>query len=295
MDRYLAIPSINDEPLAAIMNTLRLKVRTDESFEGSNLMQSTGRVYGGQVFGQAIMAAYATVDEELSGRVIHSITAAFMRPGDESKPINFEVEEVNDSRSFSTRRVHASQDGHTIFSCRASFQEQQLGVEHASVQPDAPNPETLHSSAEFFATVDHPAARAMYAVDLRHVDGPIWVKPAKDQKPHTLIWFRLRNALPADTPQILHRALLAYATDQFMLEPVMRAHGMFWLSPDVSLATLDHSIWWHRDVDMSDWILAELDSPSAQGGRGLSLAKFFQHGTHVATMAQEGMTRTRTI
>lgn len=298
MDRYLEIPSTEVEPLAAILNTLRLKVRADKSFEGTNLVQFSGRVYGGQVFGQAIMAAFATVDEELSGRNIHSITAAFIRAGDQSKPIAFDVEEVNDSRSFSTRRVHASQDGHTIFSCRASFQEDQPGVEHASVQPEAPDPETLHSSAEFFANFDHPAARAMHstnAVDLRHVDGPIWVKPAKTKEPRTLIWFKMRNELPPGSPQILHRAILAYATDQFMLEPIMRAHGMFWLSPDVSLATLDHTIWWHRNVNMSDWVLAELNSPSAQGGRGLSLAKFFQNGIHVATMAQEGMTRTRAI
>lgn len=296
MARYIDIPATDEEPLNAIMTTLRLRVRERGSYEGSNIFQLSGRVYGGQVFGQAIVAAHNTLDDELADREIHSITAAFLHPGDQSKPVNFDVEEVNDSRSFSTRRVHASQDGKTIFTCRASFQEKQPGFDHASVAPEAPNPESLESSVEFFSSFDHPVSRAMHetnAVDMRHVGGPIWIRPVPETDEPTLIWFKMRNPLPKGTSQLLHRALLAYATDQFMLEPIMRRHGMFWMSPDISVATLDHSIWWHRDVDVTDWVLAELVSPSAQGGRGLSIAKFFQHGTHVATMSQEGMTRSR--
>lgn len=292
------VPESSEEPLASILRTLRLEVREPGSYIGTNLSQFNGRVYGGQVFGQAVMAAWASVMDSYPDRDIHSITAAFMRPGDQKEPISFDVEEVNDSRSFSTRRVHASQFGKTILSCRASFQERQPGVEHASEVPCAPDPETLESSVEFFANFDHPASKHMHttsAIDMRHVDGPIWVRPAAKRDGHTLIWFKIRGEMPAGSSQLLHRAMLAYATDQFMLEPVMRMHGMFWLSPDISLATLDHAIWWHRDVDMSDWVLAELDSPSAQGGRGLAVAKFFQHGTHIATMAQEGMTRSRLV
>lgn len=298
MRKFLPVPDSSEEPLASILRTLRLEIREPGSYIGSNLSQFNGRVYGGQVFGQAVMAAWATVADAYPQRQIHSITAAFMRPGDQHEPIAFDVEEVNDSRSFSTRRVHASQYGKTILSCRASFQELQPGVEHSSVAPDAPEPEALDSSLEFFANFDHPASKNVHttsAIDMRHVDGPIWVKPAAKQNGHTLIWFKIREGLPEQADQLLHRAVLAYATDQFMLEPIMRMHGMFWLSPDISVATLDHAIWWHRDVDMSDWILAELDSPSAQGGRGLSVAKFFQHGVHIATMAQEGMTRSRLV
>ncbi|QJC21464.1 acyl-CoA thioesterase [Arcanobacterium buesumense] len=298
MTAFLPVPQSTEEPLASILRTLRLRVREPGSYTGTNLSQINGRVYGGQVFGQAVMSAWATVMDTYPHRDIHSITAAFIRPGDQHEPINFDVEEVNDSRSFSTRRVHASQHGKTILSCRASFQEQQPGVEHSSSMPWAPHPHSLESSVEFFANFDHPASKHMHttsAIDMRHVDGPIWVKPAIKRDGHTLIWFKSRNPMPAGTTQLLHRAMLAFATDQFMLEPVMRRHGMFWLSPDISLATLDHAIWWHRDVDMADWVLAELDSPSAQGGRGLSIAKFFQNGVHIATMAQEGMTRTRNI
>ncbi|QRV02995.1 thioesterase family protein [Arcanobacterium phocisimile] len=298
MTTYLPVPSTPEEPLSAILNTLRLQVREPGSYVGENLSQFNGRVYGGQVFGQAVMAAWASVAEHYPQREIHSITAAFMRPGDQHEPITFDVEEVNDSRSFSTRRVHASQFGKTILSCRASFQEIQPGIEHSSEVPVAPEPQELESSVDFFAGFSHPASKHMHmtnAIDMRHVDGPIWVKPARKRDSHTLIWFKTRNDVPQGAPQLLHRALLAYATDQFMLEPVMRRHGMFWLSSDISLATLDHAIWWHRNVDMSDWVLAELDSPSAQGGRGLSVAKFFQHGVHIATMAQEGMTRSRDV
>lgn len=294
---YLPVPETSDEPLSSLLRTLKMKEREPGSYVGTNLRQLSGRVYGGQVFAQAVVAAHATVADEYSSRQIHSITAAFLRPGNIDVPTHLDVEEVLDGRSFSTRRVHASQNGKTILTARASFQELQAGVEHESPVPDAPDPLSLPSSADYFATLDHPAARLMNstnATDLRHVGGPIWLKPAPITDEPTLIWFRLRNPMP-EASQLMHRAVLAYATDQFMLEPVMRRHGMYWLSPDLSLATLDHTIWWHRDVNMSDWVLAELISPSAQGGRGLSLARFFQDGRHIATMSQEGMVRTQRI
>lgn len=294
---YLPVPDTPNEPLSSVLQTLRMKVREENSYEGANLKQISGRVYGGQVFAQAVVAARATVADEFAGREIHSITAAFLRPGALDVPTQFDVEEVLDGRSFSTRRVHASQQGKTILTARASFQELQPGVEHQTPMPDAPDPLTLDSSAALFANIDHPAAKAMSsanAIDMRHVGGGIWMKPAPVSEEPLLIWFKLRNSMPNGATQLLHRAILAYSSDQFMLEPVMRRHGMFWTSPQLSLATLDHAIWWHRDIDMSDWVLAELTSPSAQGGRGLSLARFFQDGRHVATMSQEGMVRSRT-
>lgn len=293
---YLPVPSPPDEPLSSVMRTLRMKVREENSYVGSNLHQISGRVYGGQVFAQAVVAARATVANQYASREIHSITAAFLRPGDLDVPTQFDVEEILDGRSFSTRRVHASQRGKTIFTARASFQEIQPGVEHEERMPHAPDPKTLESSVTLFAGIDHPAARVMSstnAIDMRHVGGSIWMKPAEPSDDPVLIWFKLRNRMPEDASQLLHRAILAYSSDQFMLEPIMRRHGMHWTNPKLSLATLDHAIWWHRDINMSEWVLAELTSPSAQGGRGLSLAKFFQDGRHVATMAQEGMVRSR--
>lgn len=298
MDHLLPIPVSQTEPLATVLSTLRMRICADNIFEGSNLRQFADRVYGGQVFAQAVIAAGATLDDSQRGRNIHSINASFLRPGKMEIPTRLEVEEMLDGRSFSTRRIIACQADQTIFSARASFQETQPGVEHESAMPSAPDPETLPSSVDFFSSIDVPAARRMArtnAVDLRHVDGPIWIRPQKEPSDHTLIWFKLRSDMPEGSSQLLHRALLAYVTDQFMLEPVMRAHGLFWLSRDISVATLDHSIWWHRDVNMSRWILAELSSPSAQGGRGLSIARYYQGGKHIATMAQEGMVRSRAI
>ena len=298
MPNVLPIPVSEEEPLATVLSTLRMKVLGTNIFEGTNLRQFPTRVYGGQVFAQAVVAAYATLTGECDDREIHSINASFVRAGKMDCPTRLEVEEVLDGRSFSTRRVVAQQNDRIIFSARASFQELQGGVEHQSSMPDAPEPESLPSSVDFFANLHVPEAERMNrtnAVDMRHVGGAIWVRPQKNPSPHALIWFRLRSQMPQESPQSLHRAMLAYVTDQFMLEPVMRAHGLFWLDKNLSVATLDHSIWWHRDVDMSEWILAELTSPSAQGGRGLSVARYYQNGTHIATMAQEGMVRIRSI
>lgn len=296
MANYLPIPMTDKEPLSTVLNTLRMKILGDNIFEGSNLRQFSNRVYGGQVFAQAVVAAGATFGDDVSKRLIHSINAGFQRPGAMDIPTHIEVEDVLDGRSFSTRRILALQNGQTIFSARASFQEQQSGVEHMAEMPSAPDPESLPSSVDFFASLNLPDARRMNstnAVDMRHVGGPIWIHPASEPSEHTLIWFRLRSPMPEEASQLIHRAMLAYATDQFMLEPIMRAHGMYWLSKNIRVATLDHAIWWHRDVNMSRWILADLSSPSAQGGRGLSVARFFQDGIHIATMAQEGMVRLR--
>ncbi|MGV9196741.1 acyl-CoA thioesterase [Arcanobacterium canis] len=293
MATFIPMPTTTAEPLGSVLRTLRLRQNSFRSFEGTNLHQVTGRVYGGQVFAQAVVAAQATLKPAESGRQIHSMTAAFLRPGALEEPIQFDVAEILDGRSFSTRIIQASQFGKTIFNARASFQEVQPGVEYESPTPVAPDPERLGSSTDFFANLDLPIARTFNstnAVDIRHVQQPLWLRSAPQTSEPNLIWFRLRSPMP-QASQTLQRALLAYATDQFMLEPIMRMHSMFWLDPALSLATLDHQIWWHREVDMSDWILAELTSPSAQGGRGLTIAKFFQHKHHVATMTQEGMVR----
>ncbi|MDR6939160.1 acyl-CoA thioesterase [Arcanobacterium hippocoleae] len=302
MQEITKIPDCFTEPLASVLNTLRLTKETNRYYRGSNLRHLTDRVYGGQVFAQAVIASADTIKigstEILSQpRPIHSITAAFLRPGKVEVPTELQVVDVLDGNSFSTRRILAYQNEATIFSARASFQEVQPGVEHATPMPTAPAPDTLDSSVDFFAALDFPAAKYLHrynVVDLRHVAGPIWVQPQKHPTANTKIWFKLRSPLPQGADQTLHRAMLAYATDQFMLEPIMRAHGQYWLNPQLSLATLDHTIWWHRDVDLNHWILAELTSPSAQGGRGLSVAKFFQEGVHIASMAQEGMIRVKT-
>ncbi|MGO1638549.1 acyl-CoA thioesterase [Ancrocorticia populi] len=300
MTEYIGLPECTNEPLASILNTLRLERLGDNAYRGSNMRQLGGRVYGGQILAQATVAAADTVNlgTDPDERLAHSITAAFLRPGGTDTPTEFEVFELNDARSFSTRSVRARQNGTIIFTARISFQLLQPGPSFGTPMPEAPDPESVPSSVDFFAQVDNHWGHLMSttnAIDMRHVDGNIFVRPADPPTNHTQIWFRTRSKMPEGSSKLLQRAMLGYSCDQLMLEPVMRNTGIFWGHPAASVATLDHSIWWHRNFDVSDWILADLESPSAQNGRGLSIAKFFQDGKHIATMSQEGMVRLRSI
>ncbi|UFU05311.1 acyl-CoA thioesterase [Ruania halotolerans] len=278
------------EPLAAVLAALELDQTGDDTFVGSSLPQLHGRVYGGQVLAQALLAAGRTVSE---GRLPHSVHGYFLRPGALDEPITFAVERLRDGRSFSARRTHALQSGVPILSMITSFQEEQVGLEHADEMPDVPAPESLPSSVELFNSLDHPVAQFFYrngAFDLRHTAGNLFTGPAAEPTDHQFLWMRSRAPIPGD--QLQQRALLAYACDQVMLEPIMRRHGLSWMTPEASVASLDHAMWWHRDVDAGEWLLYAQSSPSARGGRGLGAAKVFSRdGELVATIAQEGMVR----
>lgn len=292
----LELPECSVEPLASLLNTLRLERIGDLRYRGTNLPQISGRVYGGQVFAQATMVAADTVPGGPEERLAHSITAAFLRPGHVDLPLDFEVSELNDGRSFSTRSVRALQEGKILFTARISFQLRQKGVSWGSAMPAAPDPESLPSSVDFFAAIQNPWGHLMSstnAIDMRHVDGNNYLRPAPDRSPRQLLWLRTRSPMPQGSSRLLQRATLGYAADQFMLDPVLRAHGLYWADPQMSVATLDHSIWWHRNFDMSDWILADVECQSTQNGRGLVIARFYQHGRHIATMSQEGMVKVR--
>ncbi len=296
MTDFIDLPTCDTEPLASILNTLRLERLGGNRYRGTNMRQLTGRVYGGQVLAQATIVAADTVPGAPHERLAHSITAAFLRPGAIDTPTEFEVVELNDGRSFSTRSVRAIQNGRILFTARVSFQLRQPGPTFGTPMPEAPDPESLPSSVDFFSRIDNQWGHLMSTtnvIDIRHVEGNIYVAPAEVQQPYQRIWMRTRTPMPEGSSRLLQRAILGYAADQFMLEPVMRATGIHWANPEASVATLDHAIWWHRNFDISDWILAELESPSAQTGRGLVIAKFFQHGKHIATMSQEGMVRVR--
>ena len=297
MASFLSIPETDVEPLATVLGTLRLQRLGGKRYKGESLPQMSKRIYGGQVLAQATMVAADTLPAD-DDRLAHSITAAFLRPGKIDHPLFFEVTELNDGRSFSTRNVNALQDDHIIFTARISAQLHQPAPSFGEEQPEAPAPETLESSVDFFAAMNNPWGHIVSttnSLDMRHVGGFIFTAPAKERTNRHLIWFKSRSAMPKGSSKLLQRAMLGYAADQFMLEPVMRATGIHWAHPEASMATLDHSIWWHRNFDLSDWILAELVSPSAQNGRGLTIAKFFQGGRHIATMSQEGMVRLRNV
>ncbi|MEE6296347.1 acyl-CoA thioesterase [Georgenia wangjunii] len=281
--------------LAAVLQALDLERTGEDTFVGTSLPQLNGRVYGGQVLAQSLIAAGRTVaDAGLdAARLPHSVHGYFLRPGHLEVPITFEVERMRDGRSFSARRTHAIQKGKPILSMITSFQVSQEGLEHAETAPDVPAPEDLPSAVDLFNGLDHPAARFLArtgAFDVRHVERHLYLGAGGPAQETQALWMRARGRVEGD--ELLHRALLAYSCDQVMLEPVMRRHELGWMSPGLSVASLDHAMWWHRPVRTDEWLLYVQSSPSAQGGRGLGIAKVFDRaGALVATVSQEGMVR----
>lgn len=305
------------QALDEVLRTLQIERLDADSFLGGSLPWPRGRVYGGQVLAQALLAAGATVAPD---RAPHSVHGYFLRAGDPAAPITFSVERLRDGRSFSARRTHALQGGVPILSMISSFQVEQPGVEHHEPMPDVPGPEEVPSALELFAGVDDPRARSMIrnaAFDLRHVSGPIFAGTPGAPTDRQAVWMRARGpvddadfaagapgtstggdaehdrlgGLPATSP-VLHAALLAFACDQILLEPVLRRHGLGWIEPGLSVASLDHAMWWHRHARADEWLLYVQRSPSARGGRGLGTAEVYRRdGLLVASIAQEGMVR----
>lgn len=283
-------PAPTTDPIAALLDLLDVAPAGTDEFTATNLAKPDGRVFGGQVIAQALVAAGRTVPE---GRLPHSLHGYFLRAGDTTRPIDLSVERLRDGRSFSARRTHAAQGDGPILSMIASFQEHQPGIELGQAMPDVPGPEDVESAMDRMGHLDHPLARFWThesAFDVRHVGGSLYLGPAPAPDGRQRVWMRTKGALPDD--QLLHRAVLAFACDQIMLEPVLRRAGLSWLTPGLSVASLDHAMWWHRDVRVDDWLLFDQDSPTAQGGRGLGSTRVFsREGVLVATIAQEGMVR----
>jgi acyl-CoA thioesterase-2 len=249
-----------------------------------------GRVYGGQVLGQSLVAAQRTVDED---RPVHSLHAYFLRAGDSGEPITFSVERLRDGHSFSARRVHALQFGRPILSMIASFQSPAEGIDHQMSMPKTPDPESLPSLMERFAQYDSPLVRSWASqrpIDLRHVESPLFLESTEERADRQSVWMRTADRIP-DDPR-LHAAILVYASDYTLLEPVLRRHGHSFASPGLKIASLDHAMWWHRPVRADEWLLYTQESPSATGARGLGSGRIFsQDGKLACTVAQEGMIR----
>lgn len=284
-----------NSPLAELLNALDLSdtgARTEEDiFTGQSQWTPIGRVFGGQVLAQSLVAATRTVERD---RPAHSMHAYFLRPGDVTKPITFAVDRIHDGRSFSTRRTQAYQDGSPILSMIASFQRVNDGLDHQTDMPEGlPGPDELPTSAEVLAGIEHPAAKYWATgrpFEMRHVPSPIYLTVDSERVAHQAVWIRAVGELPDDP--VLHRAALAYASDYTILESIYRRHGIAWITPGLRTASLDHAMWWHRDARADEWLLYVQESPSAQGGRGLSLGRLFrQDGALVASVAQEGMVR----
>ncbi|MEJ1086988.1 acyl-CoA thioesterase II [Microbacterium sp. Mu-80] len=274
------------DTLLSVLDLASSEARTTEDiFTGTSQPMPTGRVYGGQVLAQSLVAAERTMPED---RVLHSMHGYFLRPGDAAQGITFAVDRIHDGRSFSTRRAQAFQDGVPIFSMIASFQDHGPGIDHAEEAPAGiPSPEDLSVDE------DIPGAGMLLSerpVDIRHVEEPLYLGPADARAAHQAVWMRMRAPLP-DDPRV-HRAALAYLSDMTIQESILRRHGLSWRTPGLKVASLDHAMWWHRFGRVDEWVLYVQESPNARGGRGLAQGRVFtRDGVLVATVAQEIMVR----
>ena len=277
-----------------LLSILDLEPLEHNVFRGSSPDTGWQRVFGGQVIGQALVAAARTVE----GRIAHSLHAYFMRPGEPRVPILYEVERLRDGKSFTTRRVTAIQHGQAIFSMEASFQVEEAGLEHQIKMPDVPRPEDLPSEADIARLYLKGAPQSVRRywererlieirpVDLRHFLSREALEPTQ------YVWVKTTGPLP-DDPEI-HRCVLAYASDMTLLDTALYPHGRIVFDPDLQAASLDHALWFHRPFRADEWLLYAEDSPSASGGRGFNRGNLFSRdGRLVASVAQEGLIRVR--
>jgi acyl-CoA thioesterase-2 len=282
--------------LAQLVSLLQLEKLEENLFRGQSQDLGWGRVYGGQVLGQALSAAAQTVP---ASRPVHSLHAYFLRPGDVARPILYTVERSRDGGSFTTRRVSAVQNGQQILVMAASFQEAEVGLDHQDPLPEAPAPEAVLSDAEAslrFSDRLPPKFIEEFArvwpFEFRTAeleDDPFTPSPAPARK---RVWLRASGTLP-DTPA-LHAWLLAYASDFGFISTALRPHGLTWLNPVLQMASIDHAMWFHRPLRIDQWLLHVMDSPSASGGRGLARGSVFtREGALVASTTQEGLIRRR--
>ena len=274
-----------------LVRLLDLERIEEDIFRGVSPKSRWQRVFGGQVAGQALVAAGRTVPPD---RMVHSLHSYFIRPGDPSVPIVYEVDRVRDGRSFTTRRVVAVQHGKVIFSLSASFQLDQPGIEHQPDRPDAPEPESLPTLTQRYQ--DSPDAAAFYRafprpIDLRYVDAPPWQQHAEGPRDGlTRVWMKADGVLPADP--LLHVCVLTFASDMTLLDSVLVRHGLAPGPDRIVMASLDHAMWFQRPFRADEWLLYVTNSPAAAGSRGLATGRFFTRaGVHLASVVQEGLIR----
>jgi len=281
-----------DQRLADLLQLLELEQLETNLFRGASRDIGSPQVFGGQVLGQALSAAAATVE----GRVVHSLHAYFLRRGDCNAPIVYEVDRSLDGHSFSNRRVVAIQHGQQIFNMAASFQVQESGFDHQVGMPQVPPPEGLAESsgppAQVLARLPERVRRFFEQprpFEFRAVQPIDYLHPRREA-PVREIWFR--TVAPLDGDEMLHRRLLAYVSDFFLLDTATLPHGTSLLRPTIVMASIDHAMWFHRPLRVDDWLLYAIDSPSASGARGFSRASVFaRDGRLVASAAQEGLVR----
>ncbi|CAN5721184.1 acyl-CoA thioesterase II [soil metagenome] len=280
--------------VADLLKLLDLEPLEFNIYRGLNRDIGSGRVFGGQVMAQALVAAQRTVDER---RVAHSVHGYFILPGDLKSPIVYFVDRLRDGKSFATRRVTAIQHGQTIFTMSASFHRVEEGLEHQSEMPAVPPPEGLPSELDIIRAGAEQIPESVRPILTQ--DRPLDVRPVRsdpfDATPRDAVrhlWVRAVGSMQGDT--LSHQAVLAYASDYGLLATALQPHGVIIRDPQLQAATLDHAIWFHRDFRMDEWLLYSMDSPAAAGARGFTRGTIFtRDGQLVASVAQEGLLRLR--
>ena len=283
------------QALENLLNLIHLEKIEEGLFRGQSEDLGLRQVFGGQVVGQALFAAKQTVPED---RVIHSFHSYFLRPGDSQKPIIYDVESLRDGKSFSARRVSAIQNGQPIFYMTASFQSPESGFEHQKPMPQVKGPDNLPNEQQMAQKMAH-----MLPEKLREkfiAERPLEIRPVQIHnplrghvdKPQRQVWIRANGTLPDDLR--IHQYLLGYASDLNFLPVALQPHGKGFLESDMQVATIDHSMWFHRELNFNDWLLYSVESTSASGARGFVRGEFYnQQGELVASTVQEGVMRQR--
>ena len=282
--------------VAELVELLSLERLEDNLFRGQSRDIGTRYVFGGQVLGQALAAAQATMRRDEPARHAHSLHAYFLRAGDIAAPIVYQLDRTRDGGSFSVRRVTAIQHGQPIFFMAASFHEQEDGAEHQLSMPEVPQPGDLEPGnavpPEVMATLPEKIQRWLSLqgpFEFRHVYPRNELKPTK-RPPYQQFWFRLGDRI-GDALD-LHQVMLAYASDFHLLGTATWPHGISYYQPNVQMASLDHALWFHRPFRADDWLLYAMDSPTAQGSRGMARGMIYaRNGQLVASTAQEGLVR----
>lgn len=295
-DRHPTTPPHDDASAAVekILHILDLRESvartTEDIFTCPSYPTPNGRIYGGQVVAQSLLAAQRTVPVD---RILHSMHGYFLRPGDTAQGVTIAVDRIHDGRSFATRRSQGYQNGVPIWSMIASFQDADPGVEHAADMPRGiPAPEELASDQERSADLPDAIAEQIRArpFEMIHVETPIFSASDENGASDQHVWIRMKGQLPDDPA--LHRAALAFMSDTSIQEPALRRNGLHWGTDGLKLASLDHAMWWHRFARADEWLLYVQESPNARGGRALSTGRFYtREGVLVATVAQEIMLR----
>jgi len=281
--------------LDELLALLKLEVIEQGIYRGQSQDLGFKALFGGQVMGQALSAAQETVADD---RFVHSLHSYFLRPGDASKPVVYDVECIRDGASFSTRRVQAIQNGKAIFYMTASFQHVESGFEHQDTMPVVPPPELVSSYSDYIHEIQHvlpePMKQKFLAekpIDLRPVQKYDWLKPEKADSACQM-WIKANGDLPDDLR--IHTYMLAYTSDFHFLPTALYPHGVSHWQPNFQIATIDHAMWFHKPFRFDDWLLYCMDSPSASNGRGLVKGQVYnRQGELVASTMQEGVIRQR--